>query len=184
MNRRRKLIGATAAIGVAGGVGAGLWRAGLFEPAAEGPDPWSLRFDRPDGGELVLAPFRGRPLLINFWATWCPPCITEMPLLDAFQAAQNAGGWQVVGLAVDRADPVREFLLRRPVGFPIGIVGGEGLGLSRSFGNENGGLPFSIVFDARGKVVERKLGAIEAADLRRWQAGPQAEVSATKRQSG
>lgn len=184
MNSRRGLIGAAAALGVVGGLGVGLWRSGLFLREPAGPDLWALRFDQPGGGELVLAEFRGRPLLLNFWATWCPPCVTEMPLLDEFHRSQQPLGWQVVGLAVDRAEPVREFLLRRPMTFRIGIADSQGVALSRAMGNPSGGLPFSVVFDARGKVVGRKVGAIESADLGRWRSDAENEDSAKKRQSG
>ena len=65
-----------------------------------------------DGGKLALANFLGKPLLVNFWATWCPPCVKEMPLLDRFAQEQRAAAWQVVGLAIDKIEPVREFSLR------------------------------------------------------------------------
>jgi thiol-disulfide isomerase/thioredoxin len=129
---------------------------------------WSLRFPKPGGGELALADFRGRPLLINFWATWCPPCVRELPLLDRFAGAQPAGGWQVVGLAVDGPTPVREFLQRSPLGFPIGLAGLDGTTLSRQLGNDQGALPFSAAFDARGRLRERKLGEVDEALLKRW----------------
>ena len=138
-------------------------------PAAAGPvDVFGLRFPRPEGGELALAELRGRPLLLNFWATWCAPCLEEMPLLDRFAQEHRAAGWQVVGLALDGAEPVREFLARMPVGFPIGLAQGRGVGLSRELGNTRGALPFSVVFDTRGEAVARKLGAINLQELAAW----------------
>ena len=165
---RRRLLGAAAALGVVGGVGAGLWRYRLDPTSSQRADLWSLRFPMPQGGELVLAELRGRALLVNFWATWCPPCVTEMPLLDRFHRAQPAGGWQVVGLAIDGEQAVREFLARQPVGFRIGLAGAAGLDLVRKLGNPGGGLPFTLAFDAAGKALEPKLGALDEADLRRW----------------
>jgi thiol-disulfide isomerase/thioredoxin len=129
---------------------------------------WSQRFDQPDGGELAMAPMRGSPLVLNFWATWCAPCVKEMPLLDAFHRQNQAKGWQVVGLAIDGPTPVREFLAKVPVAFPIGLAGFTGVDLARSLGNERGGLPFSVIFDRRGVAVFRKLGTIEQEELAHW----------------
>ena len=167
---RRRLLGAAAvvgAVGAVGGIGVGLWRYRL-DPQPPRVDIWSLRFATPQGGDLVLAELRGRALLVNFWATWCPPCVTEMPLLDRFQRAQPPGGWQVVGLAIDSEQAVREFLARQPVGFSIGLAGAAGLDLVRNLGNPGGGLPFTLAFDAAGKALKPKLGALDEADLRRW----------------
>jgi hypothetical protein len=74
----------------------------------------------------------------------------------------------VVGLAIDSPTPVREFLARRPVGFPIGLAGLAGTDLSRTLGNANGSLPFTVVVGSDGRVIERKLGALSPADLARW----------------
>ena len=167
MNRRLALMtGAAVAAGVAG-VGAAWWRSRPDE-ADGGAAIWPLRFETPAGGQLVLADLRGKPLLLNFWATWCPPCISELPLLDRFHREQQARGWQVVGLAVDSLAPVREFLGKRPVGFAIGLAGLAGVELSRTMGNAGGALPFTVVFDRTGHVVQRKLGVIQPDDLTRW----------------
>ena len=167
MNRRAAIFaGVAVAAGAAGG-GAALWH---WRPSPEDlpPDFWSLRFEQPGGGELVLATLRGHPLLLNFWATWCPPCVTEMPMLDAFHRAQQGRGWQVVGLAVDSPSPVRQFLTQRPVGFAIGLAGLNGVELTRNLGNASGGLPFTVVVDRSGRARARKLGALAPKDLDAW----------------
>jgi thiol-disulfide isomerase/thioredoxin len=163
MNRRLLVVGAAAA---AAGTGFALW--GSRSAFDEAGALWDLQFEQPDGGRLVMASLRGRPLLLNFWATWCAPCVKEMPMLDRFHREHRARGWQVVGLAVDQMAPVREFLDRLPMSFPIGLAGMGGVELSRSLGNRNAALPFTIVFDRTGRVLDRKLGAIEAEDLTRW----------------
>ena len=140
------------------------------EQARTGPavDIWPLRFERPQGGELVFAELRGRALVLNFWATWCPPSVEEMPMLDRFHRAQGKGGWQVAGLAIDSAEPVREFLARHPVEFPIALAGAHGVAIARSLGNLHGGLPFSVIYDAAGEVITYKLGALTIEELNGW----------------
>jgi len=167
MNRRLALMGGAAVAAGAAGVGAALWRTRVGS-VGDGAAIWPMRFDQPEGGALTLADLRGKPMLLNFWATWCPPCVSELPLLDRFHREHQAGGWQVVGLAVDNLAPVREFLGKRPVQFPVGLAGVEGVALSKSLGNAGGALPFSVIFDHSGKIVERKLGVIQAEDLQRW----------------
>ena len=167
MNRRTVLVvGVAASAGVAG-LGAAWW-ANRAAPATPTVDVWSMQFRQPDGGELHLGALRGRPLLLNFWATWCPPCVTEMPLLDRFHREQSAHGLSIVGLAVDNLLAVVDFLKQRPVGFPIGLAGLEGVDLSRALGNRTGALPFSVLFGRQGNQIDRKLGAISVADLRSW----------------
>ncbi len=159
------------------GVGWQVWRPPGGMPASGGGEGagaglWAQTFEQPAGGRLEMSALRGRPLLLNFWATWCPPCVREMPLLDSFYRQQRSNGWQVVGLALDSAGPVQDFLRRIPVAFPIGIGGAGGMSLVRSLGNAGGQLPFTVVFDRQGSVQQRKLGIVEAADLARWGAQP------------
>jgi thiol-disulfide isomerase/thioredoxin len=174
MNRRTALIAAVAAVGGIAGVGGALWRSrsGALSVAdtdsADGANIWKMQFDSPSGGRVDVAALRGKPLLLNFWATWCPPCVSELPLLDRFYREQNARGWQVLGLAVDNRDPVLEFLGKRPVTFSIGLAGLGGVELSRTLGNSAGVLPFTLIFNPAGKVVDRKLGVIKPEDLAAW----------------
>ena len=129
---------------------------------------WATRFEGPNGEAVDLAALRGRPLLVNFWATWCPPCVEELPLLNAFNRAHAARGWQVLGLAVDQPSAVRGFLQKLPLDFPVGMAGFAGTELSRSLGNPSGSLPYTVVFGADGTVLHRKIGQVSESDLAQW----------------
>lgn len=171
MSRGRRALVAAGAAACAAGLGLAIWQR---RDAAAPTDPaglsevWSLRFARPDGSELAMATLRGRPLLLNFWATWCPPCVREMPEIDRFARQFASNGWQVVGLAVDQEKPVREFLGRNPVSYSIALAGFEGIALSRQLGNDAGALPFTVAFDARGRVAHRHLGETRFELLAGW----------------
>ena len=134
---------------------------------------WAQQFDTPTGQALPLASFKGKPLLINFWATWCPPCVKELPELERFFKAFGPQGWQVLGLAIDGPTPVREFLSRREgnfqgVSYPIGLAGMGGTELAALMGNRGGGLPFSVMLDTQGRLIHRKMGATHFKDLSQW----------------
>lgn len=177
--RRRALIAGVATVAVAAGAGFAWWRSRQAAPppkAAASPalDPaavaqfWPLEFETPEGTKLAMASLKGKPLLLNFWATWCAPCIEEMPMLDAFYRQNAAKGWQVVGLAIDAPSSVRKFLERTKVSFPIGLAGFGGTELTKNLGNMAGGLPFSVLFDREGRMVQRKMGKLTEADLQAW----------------
>jgi len=171
---RRMMVAVGLAAGAAG-VGVAWWRGraagtpdGAPPPTAGSHPVWSLTLARPEGGELALASLRGRPLLLNFWATWCPPCVREMPEIDRFARQFGPNGWQVVGIAVDQAQPVRDFLARNAVGYPIALAGFDGVALSRQLGNDGGGLPFTVALDAAGKVVRKHVGETRFETLAAW----------------
>lgn len=165
--RRSWLLGAVAGVAGLGGVGLAWWlQPPRMDPAVAAL--WSLKFETPQGAELVMAALRGRPLLLNFWASWCAPCVEELPMLSAFYNQQSARGWQVLGLAVDQREPVLRFLTGAPVAFPVALAGAAGVEVGRSLGNLSGALPFTVVLGSDGRVAHRKMGKVSPDDLRAW----------------
>lgn len=174
--RRTTLLygGAALAAGLAG-LGAAWWRRGggsAKPPKGAAGTPaaafWALTLDSPDGVPMAMQQFAGKPLLLNFWATWCPPCVEELPLLSQFQEDQRSRGWQVLGLAVDQPSAVRTWLARSPLSFPVAMAGLGGTDLSKQLGNLTGGLPFSVVLGADGALLHRKAGQLTPEDLALW----------------
>ena len=167
-SRRKLMAGVAAAAGLAG-AGVAWWK---YQPAPmlSGVEEalWRLSFDTPNGSSLAMQDLRGRPVLLNFWATWCPPCVEEMPMLSRFFQEHAPNGWQVLGLAVDQPSSVRNFLQKTPVSYPIGMAGLGGTELGRSLGNLAGGLPFTVVLGSAGTVLHRKMGRVSPADLQVW----------------
>jgi len=172
MTSRRNILyaGAAAAAGLAG-AGVFAWRANrqAQSRASLEADPfWGLALETPDGAPFKVSSLAGQPLLLNFWATWCPPCVEELPLLNGFHLAQQSRGWRVLGLAVDQPSAVRAWLAKSPLDFPVAMAGLGGTELSKRMGNLSGGLPFSVAFAASGAVLQRHMGKLSANDLAMW----------------
>ena len=168
--RRGALLGLASAAAL-GGLGLAWWhRQALEQPELVTPALWSVVLATPQGQNLQLADLRGRPLLINFWATWCPPCIEELPLLSRFYQENAAKSWQMLGIAVDQREAVNRFLAQSPVSFPVALAGFAGIELSKTLGNLSGALPFTVVLAGSGAVAHRKMGRITSADLSAWSA--------------
>lgn len=129
---------------------------------------WDVHLDTPDGQPFNWVALQGKPLLLNFWATWCPPCVKEMPEIDRFHREFSPAGWQVVGVAIDGPTPVKEFLAKVKVGFGVALAGFGGTELAQTLGNSAGGLPFTVLIDAQGRIRHRKMGATHFDELATW----------------
>ena len=168
-SQSRRSFLAVAAGALAAGLGASWWRNRSRQLTPEMTDAlWSAEFERPDGSPLKLVDFKNRPLVINFWATWCTPCVEEMPLLNAFFQENTAKNWQVLGLAIDQPSAVKRFLTQHPVEYPVGLAGLNGTALMTALGNQEGGLPFTLVIDSQGGLLLRKLGKLQENDIQSW----------------
>jgi len=124
-------------------------------------------FRLPDlnGREIASSSFGGKVVIINYWASWCPPCVREMPMLIRTQEAFDPGQLQVVGIAIDRQDDVERFIEGHPINYPILIGDVEAVELSRRLGNRLQGLPFTVIFDHHGRRAFSQVGEITQATL-------------------
>ena len=159
------VFAAVALLALVGGYLAQVWR----DETEPRPDPGEVllaaSLDDLAGTSQALSQWRGRVLVVNFWATWCPPCLKEIPEFVRVQTRYAEKGVQFVGIAIDDPGRVAAFVSRHGVNYPILMAEKEGLTLSRNAGNRLGGLPFTVVIDragrsalvARGELNEEKL---------------------------
>lgn len=122
----------------------------------------------PDGKPHRLSEWDGRVVLVNFWATWCGPCRDEMPLLDRAGAVLAEKGLQVVGVAIDDPEAVRDYLKSNPVRYPILVDRSDDSDPSLLFGDTRGVLPFSVLIGRDGRLVDQRMGSFSQASLNAW----------------
>lgn len=151
---------------------AGLYAGGILdraEPGAKGSDAGALyAIALPDlaGTQQSLGQWKGKVLVVNFWATWCTPCREEMPEFVRAQTEFGGKGLQFVGIAIDQADKVQQFAQELKLNYPA-LIGGHGaMELSRTFGNRLAALPFTVVVDRSGRIAHTQLGPLRDASLR------------------
>lgn len=122
-----------------------------------------------DGGTVALpADFAGRPLLVNVWASWCGPCIEEMPELERYAREQGANGTQVIGIALDEAEAVQAFLKRIQVTYPILLDTPGPRDAGVRLGNPRGLLPYSVLLSADGRLRKQRIGPFEHGEISAW----------------
>jgi thiol-disulfide isomerase/thioredoxin len=138
---------------------------GSAPPKVE-PNPRALyEATLPDltGSPVALKRLLGRPVVANFWATWCAPCVEEMPHLDAL--SKSFSNIQFVGIGIDTASNISQFVTKVPVSYPLYVAGHAGIAMLRELGNAPGGLPFTVLLDAEGRIFDTILGQVSPEDL-------------------
>ena len=153
----------------AGGLWAGHTWFGLNPPpGALSIGAPAIEFELPalDGSKVQRSSFDGRVQVINFWAPWCAPCRREIPVLQALREEFGSARVEVLGIALDEPQAVRDYVKEMGIDYPILLASMSDFGLMRAYGNDRDALPFTVIVDAQGRLHTRKLGEYHENDLR------------------
>ena len=123
----------------------------------------------PDAAGQVqrLDQWQGKILVVNFWATWCAPCVKEMPELAALQTELAPKQIQILGVGIDSAANISEFASKYKITYPLIVAGMGGAKLTRAFGNQAGGLPYTVIIGRKGEIHKTYIGQLDMNELRR-----------------
>lgn len=118
------------------------------------------------GSQQALSQWKGKTLVVNFWAPWCGPCVQEMPELSELQTAHQGKNLQIIGIGIDSPANIAEFTKKFHITYPVYVAGLGGTELSRQFGNQQGGLPYTVLIGPDGEVKKTYLGRLKFDQLR------------------
>ena len=119
----------------------------------------------PQGQSIDTNYWKNKTIVINFWASWCPPCVEEMPLLAKLSQDSDPQKVVFIGIGIDSPSNIREFLAKTSVPYPIVVGGISGSEWGKRLGNAQGALPYTIIIDSKGNKVFSKLGKITEDDV-------------------
>jgi thiol-disulfide isomerase/thioredoxin len=154
------------AVAAAAGFGAWHWWAGGGSPGEAARA--DLAFRGLDGRMHPLSEWRGKVLLLNFWATWCTPCLKEIPLLVETQRQHGPRGLQIVGVAMDEVEPVKAFAQRLQINYPIMVGRAEIVTAMDELGDPLGAFPFSVLVAPDGRILDRRSGDLSREEIAAW----------------
>ena len=163
--RARARIAALAVAWAAGLAGCGQEPAAPPDSAAGGAEVLRAAYPDLEGKIRALGQWRGKVLVVNFWATWCPPCREEIPQFVALQRDWGGRGLQFVGVAIDTREKVKPYAKAVAMNYPVLLADAGSLDLMKALGNPSGGLPFTVIVDREGEVVRRELGGLDRPKL-------------------
>jgi len=129
--------------------------------ADAGQQIFASSFPDPQGTVQPLAQWRGKVVVLNFWAPWCPPCRKEMPGFVELQRKYGDRGLVFIGIALDTRDNVQAFLRENAINYPILLGEDSAVELSAAIGNRQGGLPFSAIIDREGRIIAAQVGELK-----------------------
>ena len=112
-----------------------------------------------------LSQWQGKILIINFWATWCPPCLKEIPDFIRLQTQYRAKNVQFIGIALDNLQDVKTYSLKAGVNYPLLMAENSGIKLAHSWGNLLDVVPFTVVINPQGEIIHRQMGEFHSADI-------------------
>jgi len=139
----------------------------IEQQVAKQPMIKMLDFSLPDtqGVQHHISEWQGKILIINFWATWCPPCLKEIPEFINLQTELSTSNVQFIGIAIEDLEPVQQYLAKTPVNYPILIGGDAAISLSRQLGNIVNAVPFTLIVNPQGQVIHRHPGELSRKKL-------------------
>jgi peroxiredoxin len=162
--KKTMLIVTAAILALISGIGA---RHLIAPSKAETSQEALPEFSLPDlsGKQHNINEWKNQVRVINFWATWCHPCLKEMPEFDKFYQQHAKKGVQVIGIALDELEPVQEFITKYKISYPILVSPDEGIKIAHNLGNIVNTVPFTVIVDKKGNIVERKMGTLTGDEL-------------------
>lgn len=168
MKRNTILFSAVAIICVIAGIYFGARHHAPVAAEASAVDAlFQQRLMDPDEQVQALAQWRGKALVVNFWATWCAPCVEEMPELAQLHFELAPQNIHILGIGIDSASNIKQFAAKyHNISYPLYVGAVSSIEISRKLGNPTGGLPFTVLIDAKGEVKKSYLGRLNMAQLR------------------